>query len=132
MNAVEKKDIESLNLYFDILKKYSDEANKNEKFNHAGFDPEINKYLEDMSNKYTESFLWSAMRLEIDEETRAVITFILYYKHGLIVKSLTSGDGWVRIVFVDGGKGEAVDPILKEDVVVERKILAVKDNNSPY
>ncbi len=101
---ITEETINELSKYFDILQKHTEETIKNKNFNVNALEIELNTYLEVLSKKYNEDFLWYTMKKANNEKLFFVASAVLYRKHNLIVKVVKHEDGQAMLTFVESEK----------------------------
>lgn len=104
---VKKETIEDFHRYFQILELFTKERKPNELVSTEdakNLEIELNNYLDRLSKKCEEEFIWYIMKKVADENIFFVASAVLYRKHNLVIKveiHSEKGNNWVYTRFVE-------------------------------
>lgn len=101
-----KETVEDFNKYWTILDTFMQERKKLEPSEQDADDLTLvlNKYIEKLSEKYEEEFLYFFMKKCGDEKLFYAASAVIFRKHNIVIKSVVQSDGrtkWMTTKFVE-------------------------------
>jgi hypothetical protein len=101
-----KATLEDFLKYFEILETFMKERKKLEPSDSDAEDLTLvlNKYLEKLSEKYEEEFLYFIMKKAGDESIFFTASAVVFRKHNIVIKAVIQSDGrtkWLTTKFVE-------------------------------